>query len=293
MPTLAANGINIYYEDTGSGIPILFLHEFAGDHRSWETQVRYFSRRYRCIVYAARGFPPSDVPQDVSAYSQDIAVDDAKGVLDALNIDKAHICGLSMGGYASVLFGVKYPERALSLIIGGCGYGSSSKASNWYGELDEIAKAFIEEGMQAKADQYAIGPTRVQLQNKDPRGWEEFRAQFMSHSALGAANTFMGVQKHRPNLLKMENELSAVQVPSLIILGDEDVPAMEASLFMKQVMPCAALEVLPNSGHAINLEEPDRFNRSLLEFFSAVDGGRWMPRDPRSKGETLIKPIKS
>ena len=148
MPTLAANGINIYYEDTGSGIPILFLHEFAGDHRSWETQVRYFSRRYRCIVYAARGFPPSDVPEDVSAYSQDIAVDDAKGVLDALNIDKAHICGLSMGGYASVLFGVKYPERALSLIIGGCGYGSSSKASDWYGELDEIASAFIKEGMQ-------------------------------------------------------------------------------------------------------------------------------------------------
>ena len=292
MPTLAANGINLYYEETGSGTPILFLHEFAGDHRAWETQVRFFSRRYRCIVYAARGYPPSDVPEDVSSYSQDIAVDDAKGVLDALKIDKAHICGLSMGGYAAVLFGVKYPERALSLMIGGCGYGSSSKPSDWYGELDELADAFLKEGMKVKAEEYSIGPTRVQLQNKDPRGWEEFRAQFMEHSALGAANTFKGVQKHRPNLLKMEKELSAVDVPALIMLGDEDTPAMEASLFMKQVMPRAALEVLPRTGHATNLEEPDRFNRSLLEFISAVDAGRWEPRDPRSKSESLIKPLK-
>ena len=293
MPTVAANGINIYYEETGSGTPLLFVHEFAGDTRAWEPQIRFFSRRYRCINYAARGYPPSDVPEDPSLYSQDIAVDDIKGVLDALKIDKAHIVGLSMGGYATVLFGVKYPARALSLTVGGCGYGSSTKQGDWYGELDELADAFIKEGMKTKAKDYAIGPTRVQLQNKDPRGWEEFRDQFMEHSALGAANTFRGVQKHRPNLLKMGDELSKIPVPALILIGDEDDPAIEASIFMKQVMPTAALEVFPRSGHAINLEEPERFNRSLLDFITAVDAGRWQNRDPRSKAESLIQPLKS
>ena len=240
IPIVAANGINIYYEETGSGTPLLFVHEFAADTRGWEPQVRFFSRRYRCINYAARGYPPSDVPEDPSLYSQDIAVDDVKGVLDALNIDKAHIIGLSMGGYATVLFGVKYPERALSLVIGGCGYGSSTQRGSWFGDLDELADAFIKEGMQAKADEYAIGPTRVQLQNKDPRGWAEFRNQFKEHSALGAGLTFKGVQKHRPNLLKMGKELSQIPVPALIMLGDEDDPAIEASIFMKQTMPTAA-----------------------------------------------------
>ncbi len=291
MSTLSANGITIFYEETGSGTPLLFLHEFAGDYRAWEPQIRFFSRRYRCINYNARGYPPSDVPEDVADYSQDIAVDDARGVLDALNIEKAHIIGLSMGGYATVLFGVKYPERALSLTIGGCGYGSSSRQMTWYGELDALAEAFISEGMKTKAAEYATGPTRVQLQNKDPRGWEEFRNQFMEHSALGAANTFRGVQKHRPNLLEMGDELAKIDVPALILIGDEDDPAIEASIFMKQVMPTAALEVYPRSGHAINLEEPDRFNRSVLDFITTVDGGRWQTRDPRSKAETLISPL--
>ena len=293
MPKAAVNGINIFYEETGSGTPLLFLHEFAADMRGWEPQIRFFSRRYRCINYAARGYPPSDVPEDPALYTQDIAVDDARGVLDALNIEKAHVIGLSMGGYATVLFGVKYPERALSLTIGGVGYGSTSQQGNWFGDLEEFADAFIREGMKAKAEEYALGPTRVQMQNKDPRGWEEFREQFMEHSPVGAANTFRGVQKHRPNLLKMGDQLSKIPVPVLILLGDEDDPALEASLFMKQTIPSAALEIYPRSGHAINLEEPDRFNRSVLDFITTVDAGRWENRDPRSKAESLIKPLKS
>jgi pimeloyl-ACP methyl ester carboxylesterase len=283
MPTVPVNGINLYYEEAGSGTPILFIHEFAGDYRSWEPQMRFFCRRNRCIAYNARGYPPSDVPESVEDYSQQLAVDDARGMLDALKIDKAHICGLSMGGYASVLFGVEYPERALSLTIAGAGYGSGKERGDWFGELDELADAFISEGMGKRAEAYAEGTARVQMLNKDPRGWAEFLAQFLEHSPLGAANTFRGVQKNRPNLVEMGQELGKVDVPALILLGDEDDPAMEASLFMKQVMPRAALEVFPRSGHAINLEEPDRFNRSLLEFIAAVDAGRWEPRDPRSK----------
>src|SRR5215831_5102121 len=98
------------------------LHEFAGDYRSWETQVRHFARSYRCISYNARGYPPSDVPADGERYSQDRARDDIRAVLDALKIDKAHIVGLSMGGFAALHFGFTYPQRARSLVVAGCGY---------------------------------------------------------------------------------------------------------------------------------------------------------------------------
>src|SRR5262249_39656405 len=124
MPHLTTDdGVKLHYEEVGAGAPIVFVHEFAGDGRSWEHQLRYFGRRYRCIAYNARGFPPSDVPDGVERYSQERARDDIKAVLDALKIDKAHIVGLSMGGFAALHFGFTYPARALSLVVGGCGYG--------------------------------------------------------------------------------------------------------------------------------------------------------------------------
>src|SRR5690349_23662861 len=118
MPTLTTDdSVKLYFEDTGSGTPIVFVHEFAGDHRSWEPQVRHFSRRYRCIAYNARGYPPSDVPAHVERYSQARARDDIRAVMDALGIERAHVVGNSMGGFATLHFGMAYPDRALSLVI--------------------------------------------------------------------------------------------------------------------------------------------------------------------------------
>src|SRR5437016_11778281 len=103
MPHVTTDdGVKLYYEDTGSGAPIVFVHEFAGDLRSWEPQVRHFSRRYRCIVYNARGYPPSDVPKAKTAYSQKIAADDIAGIMRGAGIAKAHVVGCSMGGFATL-----------------------------------------------------------------------------------------------------------------------------------------------------------------------------------------------
>src|SRR5919109_3656569 len=124
MPMANVNGVRLHYIEAGEGRPLVFVHEFAGDAESWQPQIRFFSRRYRTIAFNARGYPPSDVPDSPEAYSQQQAADDIKGVLDHLRIDKAHICGLSMGGYATLHFGLSYPERALSLTVAGCGYGS-------------------------------------------------------------------------------------------------------------------------------------------------------------------------
>src|SRR5258705_301495 len=166
MPHLATDdGINLYYEEVGSGIPIVFVHEFAGDCRSYEPQLRYFGRRYRCIAYNARGYPPSDVPQTVERYSQDRARDDIRCVLDALKIDTAHIVGLSMGGFATLHFGFTYGQRAL---------------------------------------------------------------------------------------------------------------------------PPAGVVVMPNSGRAINVEEPAAFSRHLEEFLHAIDVGAWRNRDPRAMAPQIL-----
>src|SRR6266699_1699930 len=202
MPHLTTDDdVTLYYEEGGSGIPVVFVHEFAGDYRSWESQVRYFARCYRCITYNARGYPPSDVPADDEHYSQERARDDIRAVLDALKIDKAHIVGLSMGGFAALHFGFAFPSRARSLVVAGCGYGAApDKQQQFAAEAEAAAQDFAEHGMAKAAEAYALGPARVQFQNKDPRGWKEFAAQLAEHSPEGAALTMRGVHRRRPSL---------------------------------------------------------------------------------------------
>ena len=290
MPHLTTDdGVRLYYEEAGTGTPIVFVHEFADDHRGYEAQIRYFARRYRCIAYNARGYPPSEVPDDPARYSQDRARDDIRDVLDALAMPKAHIVGISMGGFATLHFGLAYPERALSLVVAGCGYGAEPGKRQQF--LDETTKtaALIEgAGMQVASQTYAIGPARVQFQNKDPRGWAEFAARLAEHSTLGSANTMRGVQARRPSLWDLRDRMGNLEVPTLIMTGDEDEPCLEPSLLMKRTIPTAALMIFPNTGHALNLEEPDLFNRTCAEFFHQVESGRWPRRDPRSVTGSIL-----
>ena len=290
MPHLTTDdGIKLYYEEVGSGIPIVFVHEFAGDFRSYEGQMRYFGQRYRCIAYNARGYPPSDVPNDGEKYSQERARDDIRAVLDALKIDKAHIVGLSMGGFATLHFGFTYPERARSLVVAGCGYGATpDKRGQFAEEAEAAAKNFEKLGMAKAAEGYALGPTRVQFQNKDPRGWREFADQLADNSTEGAARTMRGVQKRRPSLFDLVDKMKAITVPTLIMTGDEDWPCLEPGILMKRTIPTAALIVMPNAGHTINLEEPAAFNQHIAEFFHTVDVGAWRKRDPRATVSAIL-----
>ena len=277
------DGVRLHVEETGRGFPVLFLHEFAGDHRSWEPQVRALSRRYRCIVYAARGYPPSDVPEDEAAYSQARAVADAIAVLDALEVERAHVVGLSMGGFATLHLGLRHPGRARSLVVAACGYGAQPERREAFRrESGVIADAFASEGAAEVARRYAVGPARVQFQNKDPRGWAEFAARLAEHSSVGSALTMRGVQAQRPSLYDLTDELRALEVSTLVIAGDEDDGVLEPSLMLKRTIPTAGLAVLPKTGHTCNLEEPELFNALLARFFADVENEAWRPRDPRS-----------
>ncbi len=290
MPHIATDdGIRLYYEEAGTGYPIVFVHEFAGDHRSYEPQLRYFSRRYRCVAFNARGYPPSDVPDDFERYSQQRARDDIRAVLDGLNLPKAHVVGISMGGFATLHFGFAYPDRASALVVAGCGYGAEpDKRQQFRDETARTATKIAETGMSEVAKTYGAGPTRVQLQNKDPRGYAEFMAQLAEHSTLGSASTMRGVQGRRPSLWDLVEEMKRLDVPTLIATGDEDEPCLEPGLLMKRAIKSAALVVFPNTGHALNLEEPDLFNRTCAEFFHQVESGRWPRRDPRATTGSIL-----
>ncbi len=284
-----SDGVALYYEETGSGTPIVFVHEFSGDCRAWELQVRYFCRRYRCITFNARGYPPSDVPDDVEMYSQARAVADIAETLDHLGIDRAHCVGLSMGGFAAMHFGLDYADRARSVLIGGVGFGAApDTADRFREEVEAVAQRWEDEGPEKFAPIYGAGPGREQLENKDPRGFDEFIEQLRQHSGRGAALTMRGVQMRRPSPWELRDRLAKMTVPALILHGDEDRPALPTGVFLKQTIPTAGLIVFPKTGHAANLEEPAAFNAALQDFIGTVDNGRWARRDPRTESDAIL-----
>lgn len=293
MPTIRTDdGVGLYYEEAGTGTPIVFVHEFGGDIRSWEPQMRHFSRRYRCIAFSARGYLPSDVPESLDRYSQERVRDDIRCVLDGLGIDRAHVVGCSMGAFATLHFGMEYcslpkKARALSLTLAGCGSGAHPAVHRKF-QADSVAfaGAIRRDGIARFVATWGHGPTRLQFLAKDPRGFAEYAAQFAEHSQIGSANTMEGYLGRRQSLYELTERLAAIAVPVLVVTGDEDEPCLEASLLVKRTVPGAGLVVLPKTGHAANLEEPEAFNRALDEYLHQVTQGRWGPRDPRTQPES-------
>ena len=275
--------MHLHWEESGTGDPILFIHEYAGDHRSWSTQIEHFSKSYRCITYAARGYPPSKVPPDASQYSQALAVEDAIEVLDEAGARQAHVVGLSMGGFAALHLVLRHPDRVLSAVVAGAGYGAQpEKQEQFRRESLAIADAIDRDGMAEFAEGYAVGPARVQLQNKRPEVWAMFKAALAEHDPIGAAMTMRGVQATRPSLYSLVEEFRAVRTPVLILAGDEDEGSLEPSLMLKRTIPTAGLSILPRTGHTLNIEEPDLFNDEVERFIDAARAGAWRPRDPRA-----------
>jgi pimeloyl-ACP methyl ester carboxylesterase len=273
----------LYYEETGKGTPLIFVHEFSGDYRSWEAQVRFFSRRYRCITFSARGYPPSDVPKARTKYSWRIAVDDIADVLRHLLLRKAHVVGCSMGAYSSLQFGMRYPAMALSVTSVGAGAGSNPDTRAAFLRATEAnARLFETLGMPAAVRERGFAAARIPQMLKDPRGFAEFRRIHESHSAIGLAHVQRGVQARRPPIYQLESAFRCYRPPLMVIAGDEDDNSIGPALFVKQVSAHARLWICPSTGHTVNTEEPDLFNRNLLDFLTLVDTGRWKARDPRS-----------
>ncbi len=282
MPHASSDGARIYYEETGSGVPIIFVHEFGGDHRSWDDQMRHFGRGWHAITMAARGYPLSDAPKGDEHYGQDFFNRDVIAVLDAVGVDTAHIVGLSMGGYAALMVASKFPGRVRACVAAGAGSGSNMQTRAQFIEECRNTAAGFDASGRIDAEGMGYSPTRVHLLNKDPIGWQAFVRHLAQHEAHAAASTLRKVQASRPSLYELEAELKAIAAPTLLLVGDEDEPCLDVNLWMKRLMKNAQLAILPASGHAINLEEPAFFNALVERFLVDVERGTWRARDPRA-----------
>ena len=284
MPHITAgDGVRLYYEEAGSGSAVVFVHEYAGDWRTWEPQMRYFARTRRCVTYSQRGYPPSDIPDDPGKYSQDRFRDDVVAIMDALKIDKAHVVGHSMGAATALHVGVHYPERCLSVTAAGCGYGSSPDpkvVEATRAASRETGKMFASETMAAAAARYGDGPTRQAHKNKDPRGYAEFIRMLSEHSSKGHALVMENLQAKRPTLWDMEADLRKFRPPLLVLVGDEDEWCVDGSVFLRRIVPTAGLCVIARSGHTITSEEPAKFNAAVAELIAAAEAGRWLAHKP-------------
>jgi pimeloyl-ACP methyl ester carboxylesterase len=284
MPHLTArDGIRLYYEEAGEGTPVVFVHEYAGDWRSWEPQMRFFARAHRCITYSQRGYPPSDVPSEPARYGQIIARDDVLALMDTLKLDRAHVVGHSMGAYTALHVGITAPARCISVTAAGCGWGSTPDAKQreaMKALAAETGRMFAEEGIAAAAAKYADAPMRQAQKHKDPRGYAEFARMLAEHSAEGHTQTMFNLQLKRPTLWEMEAELKKFSVPLLVVVGDEDEPCLDGSLFLKRTAPTAGLLVIPRTGHNVPTEEPAQFNAALGELFASSEAGRWLAHKP-------------
>lgn len=280
MPYAVNDGVKIYYEEAGSGITLVFLHEFLNDHSGWDDQMRRFSRDYRCVTIACRGYPPSDCPEGDEAYSQAIFKNDVLAVLDHLKVAKAHFVGLSMGAYTGLQLALENPDRVISVV-------AASGASGGY----EPTRAVFERQTAASADQLskldempaeslASGSTRLRLKRKDPIGWQRVVDIISRRPLRSAAATMRQVQLKRTPVFRLERELAAVETSVLLMVGDEDESCLDVNVWLKRTMPSSRLVAFPGCGHVLHIEEPELFNHLTEQFLSSVDRGTWCPRDP-------------
>ena len=274
MPTASVNGVNLYWEATGQGTPLVWLHEFGGDLRSWEPQVRYFSRRYRVVTYNHRGYPPSSVPRKARDYSQDLLVEDLHQLLTHLGLSSVHLGGCSMGANVARDFAIAHGDMTRSLTLVGAGAGSVDR-EHFLTAQETIASELERGGIDSLIRSFELLPTRTTFNAKDPRGFAEFLRHVGTHDAVACAHLAREVLVKRRTVGELEAELKGLRVPTLIMVGDRDTPCIEPSIVMRGWIPHAGLIVLPACGHTPNLEEPSFFNLHVSEFLAAVEEGRW------------------
>ena len=279
-----SDGVRLHVTDDGAGPPVLFLHEYAGDHRSWSGQVAELKDDFRCITISARGYLPSDVPADLAAYSWQRAIHDVIDVLGALGVGSAHVVGLSMGGYTALQLGRLHANRVRSVMAVSAGSGSDPSARSAYlEEAKVVADQLRTRGTSAVGAQMAVAPSRLQLKQHNERAWHEFVEQFTDHSAEGLALTVLGIQGRRPSLWDLMDDFSRLTVPLLVVNGDEDEACLSTGLLLKRTVPTCGMLVVPNSGHVPNLEDPRGFNDITRRFIRRVESNTWPVRDPRSR----------
>lgn len=271
MPhAIAEDGTRLWFESTGQGPALLMAHELGSDGRQWQGQVEALSGRFRCIVPNARGYPPSAVPEDDDAYLWDRFASDLGAVLDAAGEAQAMIMGWSMGAYAALQFARLNPHRVRGLVLVGIGSGSpSADMAPWRLQMRDMAHAWTEDPRRA-ARMLAEAPNRQALRRLNGAAFDAWLRDLEGHSREGMARTCRNYQGRRPSLTDFEAELARLEVPTLIVCGDEDAPCLETSRWLARTLPRVRLWEPKGLGHAPNLEAPEMFNREIGTLLSGL-----------------------
>ncbi|ODU04514.1 MAG: alpha/beta hydrolase [Pseudonocardia sp. SCN 72-86] len=251
MPTLDRDGTSLHYESHGDGVPVLFSHGYGGTAEMWDRQVEALAGRCRLITWEMRGHARSDSPTDPAAYSEAAAVADMAALLDACDADDAVIAGLALGGYLSLAFRLAHPRRTRALVLVGTGPGYRNDAARdaWNATADSIADALDTDGLDA-LEKIAWG--------RHP----------LHRSAAGLALASRGMLRQEDGHI-MES-LPAVDVPTLVVVGARDTDFLVPSAYMARKIPDATLVEIADADHGCNMDAPEDFNRSLLDFLARV-----------------------
>jgi pimeloyl-ACP methyl ester carboxylesterase len=253
MPTAQLNGIDLYYEDHGQGIPVLLTHGYSATAAMWEPQIGPLSPHCRLILWDMRGHGRTASPEDQSAYSETATVADMAALLDHLGVQKAVIGGLSLGGYMSLAFNLAHPDRVQALLLcdTGPGYRRDEPREEWNKTAIARAERFESGGLEA------LGRS------------SEVSASARHHrSAAGLAKSARGMlTQHSPAVIE---SLERITVPTLIIVGENDKAYLNGTEYMEKKIPGARRVVLPDAGHGANLDQPEQFNQAVLSFLEAL-----------------------
>jgi len=252
MAYLNRDGVRIYYEDHGSGPAVLLSHGYSATSRMWAEQVEALKEIYRVITWDMRGHGQSDSPEDQALYSEEATCDDMAGILRELGIGKAVIGGLSLGGYMSLAFNVRYPEmvKALMLFDTGPGYKNPAGREGWNKTAEARAVSFETKGLES------LG-----------RGAEVRIAQHQSAAGLAKAARGMLAQFDSRIIESLEH----IAVPTLLLVGANDEPFHGATEYMAKKIPGAVRAVIRDAGHAANIDQPAIFNAGVLAFLAEVE----------------------
>jgi pimeloyl-ACP methyl ester carboxylesterase len=252
MPKLDRDGVKIHYEVDGRGPAVLLTHGFSATGEMWRGQVAALKDRFTVITWDMRGHGRSDYPADQGAYSEAATVADMAAILDAVGVQRAVIGGLSLGGYMSLAFHLVHPQRTRALLIidTGPGYKNDQAREGW--NANALARA-------ERYDKDGLGDLS--------RASAEVRAA--SHrDATGLARAARGMLTQRD--ARVIESLPAIAVPSIVIVGENDTPFLAASDYMAAKIPGAKKAVIPNAGHAANIDNPEAFNAALIGFLETA-----------------------
>jgi pimeloyl-ACP methyl ester carboxylesterase len=254
VPKAKVNNIELYYEVHGQGYPVVFLHGYSSSHIMWQLQVPAISRDYQFIVYDARGHGQSESPPSADQYSADIVVEDLFQLLGHLRIKKAVVGGLSMGGYESLRFYLTHPDIVTALIVmdTGPGYRNPEHREEWNRQREELAQQLETKGIEALAAT-ATDRRRDVVLNQDPIG--------LAHMARKV------VAQHDSWVI---DNLDNVKVPTLVLVGENDEPFLRAAEYMARKVPDARHVVVPQAGHAANIDNAGFFNKAILDFLGKL-----------------------